>query len=111
MDVKISGMNPLYHYEKFGKKENRSTFVSDDELNQRYYDLILNSHYFDRNWYVDAYDIPDNVDPVRHYLDEGFTKGYDPSPDFTTNGYYEENIAVKLHKFNPLLHYELYGKK
>lgn len=106
VDVKFSGMNPLYHYERFGKNEGRPIFISDEELNQIYYDLILNSPNFDRKWYADTYDIPDSVDPVNHYLNEGFKMGYDPSPYFSGEEYYNDNAIVKLSGFNPLLYQE-----
>lgn len=45
-----------------------------------------------------------------HYLEKGWTKGYDPSGDFSTNGYLEAHRDVAAAGINPLLHYALYGQ-
>ena len=108
-DVKKTGMNPLVHYESYGRKENRIIHVSD--IPKRDYSLILNSQYFDKDWYENTYDIPDDVDSVAHYLNEGYLKRYNPGPDFNTHEYYQCNNDIKKIGMNPLVHYELYGRK
>lgn len=108
-DIESKGVNPLIHYEKFGKKENRIIHIS--EMPKRDYNVILNSSYFDKEWYRKTYDIPDDVDCAEHYLNEGYLKGYNPGPDFSTYEYYECNRDIKKVRANPLVHYELYGKK
>lgn len=108
-DIESEGVNPLIHYEKFGKKENRIIHIS--EMPKRDYNVILNSPYFDKEWYRKTYDIPDAVDCAEHYLNEGYLKGYNPGPDFNTYEYYQCNRDIKKIRVNPLLHYELYGKK
>lgn len=108
-DIESEGVNPLIHYEKFGKKENRIIHIS--QMPKRDYNVILNSSYFDKEWYRKTYDIPDDVDCAEHYLNVGFLKGCDPSPNFSTYEYYEANSDVRNLKMNPLIHYELYGKK
>lgn len=106
-DVEIVGMNPLLHYETYGRKENRIFKISD--IPQRNYSKILNSEYFDEDWYKSTYGIND-VDAADHYLNVGYAKGYNPSSDFSTFEYYERNRDVKEVRINPLLHYELYGR-
>lgn len=108
-DVEINGWNPLVHYELYGKKENRIIHTS--EIHQRNYSIISDSFYFDNAWYKSTYDIPSDVDCVEHYLIDGFLKGYNPGPVFSTFEYYENNKDVRANGMNPLLHYELYGKK
>ena len=107
-DVEIAEMNSLLHYELYGKKENRIIHISD--IGQRNHSIILNSPYFDGNWYKTIYKLDDDVDAAEHYLDIGFKKGYHPGPDFNTLLYYEANRDVKEVHMNPLLHYELYGR-
>ena len=107
-DVELDGMNPLVHYELYGRKENRIIKISD--IGQRDYSLISNSPFFDGDWYKSTYDI-DDIDLVEHYLNIGFVKGFNPGPDFSTFQYYECNLDVKDNAMNPLLHYELYGRK
>ncbi len=106
-DVELSGMNPLVHYELYGRKENR--IIHAENIHERDYNVILNSTYFDREWYEKTYGI-DSEDSVKHYLNVGFTKNYNPGPDFSTYEYWNCNKNVKEINMNPLLHYELYGK-
>ena len=107
-DVEDFGINPLLHYELYGKKEHRCVKLED--LMKRDYYLIFNSQFFDEKWYADTYGLSDDVDPVDHYLKEGYLKNYNPGPDFSTFEYYECNEDVKEWKMNPLVHYEFYGK-
>lgn len=102
--------NPLVHYELFGRKEKRDIYFS-DEQHQEDHDLIFNSPYFDKHWYERNYDLNGYEDSIFHYLNIGYTKGYNPGPGFSTNDYYECHPDVKEHGMNPLLHYERYGRK
>ena len=108
-DVKKSGMNPLLHYELYGRKEKRITRIS--QIHQRDYSVIKNSDYFDEEWYRNTYELANDVDLVDHYLNIGFLKRYNPSLDFSTYEYYENNLDIKEIQMNPLVHYELYGRK
>ena len=110
-DVENAGLNPLFHYEIYGRNEDRKITLSDDEYQKRF-SAISQSQYFDLKWYEDKYDISiDNLDPVNHYLKIGYKKGYNPGPNFSTEEYYKANPDVEKVGINPLLHYELYGKK
>ena len=68
---------------------------------------------FDRDWYNREY--PDvaavNLDPVRHYLDNGSREGRNPNPYFDTNWYVSNNPDVAAAGLNPFLHYLLYGAR
>ena len=108
-DVEEYGMNPLLHYELYGKKEERMIWISD--MNQRDYNCILNSNLFDKEWYGSTYGIDDDVDCVDHYLNVGVVRGYNPGPDFSTFEYYVCNNDAKIRGVNPLVHYELFGRK
>ena len=84
---------------------------SDEEI-QANYELISNSPLFDKDWYESSYnDVGDEIDPVFHYLNIGYAKGYDPGPDFSTFEYYECNKDVRKYGMNALIHYEKYGRK
>lgn len=100
VDVQASGINPLVHYEKYGKYEHR--FVSDFE-----YNTIKNSAYFDEVWYQKTYSI--TTDCVKHYLEKGWKLGYNPSEKFSTLSYLALNYDVRKEDTNPLLHYERFG--
>ena len=108
-DIESKGVNPLLHYEKFGRKENRIIHIS--QMPERDYSTILNSSFFDSEWYRRNYDIAEDVDCADHYLKIGFLKGYNPCPEFNTFEYLISNPDIKESNMNPLLHYELYGRK
>ena len=108
LDIYRDNLNPLVHYETHGIKENRPIHVS--ELYSRDYSLISDSPYFDEDWYKRTYDIHDE-DCVDHYLKTGYLKLYNPGPDFNTFQYLECNMDLKRIQINPLVHYELVGRK
>lgn len=108
-DVKAKGTNALLHYESYGKKENRVISIAEKDI--RDYDIILNSSYFDKDWYESTYEISEDIDSADHYLHAGFIERYDPGPDFSTREYYDCNRDVKKVLENPLVHYELFGRK
>ena len=106
-DIKQRGMNPLVHYEKDGKNEGRHLSVAEYHLS-----VISNSPYFDKAWYGKTYDLSNEPESgATHYLKIGFKRGYNPGPDFDTNEYYELNPDVKKAGMNPLLHYEINGRR
>ena len=108
-DVKAKGTNALLHYESYGKKENRVISIAEKDI--RDYDIILNSSYFDKDWYESTYEISEDIDSADHYLHAGFIERYDPGPDFSTREYFDCNRDVKKVLENPLVHYELFGRK
>ncbi|WP_296876424.1 hypothetical protein [uncultured Methanobrevibacter sp.] len=101
-------MNPLLHYELHGRNENR-IYKLDKEKYIKFYNAISNSPFFDGDWYCSVYDVGD-VDPINHYLNIGYARGFNPGPDFSTNDYYDANPDVKEYGMNALVHYELYGR-
>lgn len=107
-DVEYYGMNPILHYELYGRDEGR--FLDISELNKRNYSAILNSSFFDEDWYRSTYNMDVDVDCIEHYLKEGYKIGYNPGPDFSTYEYYECNKDIKNLNENPLVHYEISGK-
>lgn len=81
-------------------------------MKKKPYTTIEKSKYFDRKFYAEKYlvDLP-GVDPVDHFLNVGWRKGFDPSSEFSINDYYQRRPDVKKVDINPLLHYEYYGKR
>ena len=72
--------------------------------------VIAASRYFDAAWYTTHY--PDvSGDPALHFLEKGWKEGKDPSPAFSTGAYLATNPDICFHQLNPLLHYELKGRK
>ena len=76
------------------------------------YDDIAKSKYFNKRWYLRKYtDVArKGVDPVLHYLNNGWKEGRNPGPKFDTKKYLEYNPDVRKANINPLLHYERNGK-
>lgn len=74
------------------------------------YKLVKRSKYFDAKWYLKQY--PDvaksGMSPALHYLEYGWHEGRNPGPNFDTSGYLKRYPDCNI---NPILHYELYGKK
>jgi glycosyltransferase involved in cell wall biosynthesis/SAM-dependent methyltransferase len=74
--------------------------------------LISNSLYFDRDWYLNSY--PDvmaaRIDPALHYLIHGYRENRDPGPSFSSSEYLNLHADVKAAGMNPLLHYLRHGQ-
>lgn len=81
-------------------------------VNIRSYEQLKDSDEFDADYYIYTYNLPiSRKYALLHYLDVGFKKGMNPNPDFSGREYYKLNPDVKSAGLNPLVHYELYGKK
>jgi hypothetical protein len=74
------------------------------------YDLV--AEHFDCEFYLTTY--PDvaaaGIDPIRHYLDAGWSERRDPSLLFSTSFYMESNPDVVAAGVNPFYHYHAAGK-
>ena len=74
--------------------------------------------YFDAAWYEEQYhpdyekDCPNMSGFVSlyHYLQTGWKRGYNPSPDFDGNAYLEQHEDAKKSGTNPLWHYVMSEK-
>ena len=77
------------------------------------YKLASNSNLFNKKWYLKTY--PDvkkaKLDPFKHYMNEGWKEGRNPSKNFDTNAYLTAHQDVKKAQKNPLWHYLKYGQK
>lgn len=60
---------------------------------------------FDAYFYLKKYDIKMGMDPIKHYLKEGWGKGYNPAPWFSTSFYLRANPDVVEAGVNPFVHY------
>lgn len=108
-DVAANGINPLMHYVLSGRDEGRqvrpSAFVRKAEDSQ------IAAPYFDSAFYRrQAPDLADAVDPLTHFLDEGWRAGFDPSPGFSTMRYLEAYTDVAVTGQNPFMHWLVYGR-
>jgi hypothetical protein len=73
---------------------------------------IRKSGLFDTDWYLENYqDVrKSGIEPVRHYLKEGWKEGRNPSGWFNTKRYLEQYPDVKESGLNPLYHYIRFGQ-
>lgn len=86
--------------------------IRPDNLEQYYFDKIVESGLFDPSYYRKqcADELAQSQNPLAHYLDVGMSKGYDPSPEFNTNFYKKQNPDVVEAGINPFIHYVCNGQ-
>lgn len=73
--------------------------------------VIRYSYFFDEQWYRKKYMASTkDIEPAAHYLYHGYKDGNDPSPRFSTEGYFRLYIDILEGGINPLWHYEKHGK-
>lgn len=74
-------------------------------------DSPAESELFDANYYLTTYEDvrAAGVNPLQHYLEQGWREGRDPSAGFSTNAYLERYADVRLRRINPLIHYLRHG--
>lgn len=79
----------------------------DEDLN-----LIRNSGYFNRDWYLEHNpDVKNSrLDPIKHYYLFGGFEGRDPSSQFDSSTYLETHPEIKNAGINPLVHHLKFGK-
>ena len=96
-------INPLYHY-LINKKQNCIDWdilkLKDNEL-------------FDESYYLSNYkDVRDSgVNPLFHFVHDGWKELRDPNPLFNTKYYLDSNYDVREYGINPLIHFIEYGWK
>jgi hypothetical protein len=108
-DVAAAGINPLIHYLQFGKRENRQLriFTHQDTVK-----LVRESEYMDIRYYLENnIDVRlAGVDPVEHFMADGWKEGRSPSAAFSVRDYLLANPDVAVAGINPLIHYLQVGK-
>ena len=67
--------------------------------------IIKESGLFSENWYISNYNLDKNISAMEHYMNVGWKCMYDPSPLFSTFGYFVLNRDVFKANANPLLHF------
>lgn len=73
------------------------------------YYIIKKSDLFDSEWFKNTYNLSDDENPIKYYLNYGVEKGLNPSKDFDTRWYLKEYEDVEKSGMNPLIHYIQYG--
>ncbi|MEQ8379654.1 hypothetical protein [Parvibaculum sp.] len=124
-DVHSSGIDPFVHFVLWGRAEGRAGvppgtapceaplkpgIQTVDEFDERI-ETIQND--FDPDFYLSRYADVEmlNVDPLRHYLEQGAAELRDPSREFSTAYYLESNPDVASSGMNPFLHFLVEGRR
>ena len=94
-DVGRSGMDPLYHYLRYGGFEGRDPNPD-----------------FNSDWYSQTYltVAGARVNPLLDYVRTGSKSGHDPSPFFRTSWYVCRFQAEEKSGLGPLLHFQRLGR-
>jgi len=112
----------ILHYIRFGKNENRMfknhTIAQKENITESLHikDLKMKTvtiDEFDKEYYLSLYsDVRDSgVDPIIHFMKDGWKEGRNPSPNFNTNYYLNKYKDVKDSGINPFIHYMIFGKQ
>lgn len=113
-DIAIANVNPLQHYLTAGKNEIRETSVTHlleaTEENIQFQRALIDS-LFDAEWYATEYpSVQDSgLDPVEHYLRNGWLEELNPSADFSTVEYRSTQMKEGSVSINPLVHFSMFG--
>ncbi len=112
-DVRGEGINPLIHFERWGREEKRqSVSVADYESRTRANKLVRRVELFDLAYYRSQLPderFPDVLSALDHYLATGWLDGLDPHPSFSTRGYLHDNPEVAESGNDPLTHHVRHG--
>ncbi len=105
-DVQATGWNPLVHFLREGEAEGRllNPFLDDVRI-------IRESGLFDDAYYRHFRpDVPDDVEPLHHFLAHGADEGFDPGEGFSTSDYVRQHPDIITTGLNPLIHYLRHGR-
>ena len=112
-DVWKAGVNPLVHYEEWGKAEQRNPVsVVEYEHLPRSKKIIRRVELIDLSYYqaqVSDTRFADVLVALDHYLATGWQAGLDPHPSFSTRGYLHDNWDVAADGIDPLTHFVHHG--
>jgi len=117
-DVLRKGVNPFYHYLRWGTREGRfpnPTAAKIAKTAQPPADPVetLVRSGFDETFYAQQRPeiTANHVDPVKHYLAFGWRMGLDPAPYFSTEYYLSCSPDVRTAGINPFYHYLRWGQR
>ena len=81
------------------------------EVEEEYLNInnIPNGAYFDIAYYRKNYLKDEKIDPIKHYLEIGADKGFNPNEYFDTKFYIDSYPEIKKAGYNPLVHYIKWG--
>ncbi|MGH6868376.1 MAG: rhamnan synthesis F family protein [Methylocella sp.] len=106
-DVEKAGENPFVHFILHGREEGRTSRAVDERDRELALDYLAIAPEFDCKYYLLRN--PDvanaQMDPVKHFIQSGWTESRNPRADFNTGYYYFANKDVIPCGVNPFRHY------
>ncbi len=102
-----SRLKRMYRWTFIDKRPLKKKLTTLPVILSKQYKFIKKSGLFDAAYYLQQYaDVRSmNVDPLEHYMTEGFKERNDPNPLFDSSYYEEKNPEIKLSGSNPLWHF------
>jgi len=82
--------------------------MSEEEASARRREIALltDNAWFERDWYrAQNSDLGDMIDPVEHFVLQGWREGRDPGPRFSVQWYQAAYPDVPMADLNPLIHF------
>lgn len=113
-DVAGTGVNPFHHYIRIGRRERRSAVPRPAKTKQNAAPVqqVMNQPEFDRDFYLGRY--PDvaaaGIDPLQHYMTNGWKERRDPAAFFSTGYYLDTYPDIARAGINPFSHYVATGR-
>jgi hypothetical protein len=112
-DVEKDHHNPFTHYLRHGRKEGRRPLPVDETERQLAIDYLVIAPELDKEFYLSQY--PDiaaaGIDPVKHFIEAGWSEFRNPRANFITSYYYYNNKEVIPDNVNPFRHYIERGRQ
>lgn len=112
-DVRNADVEPFFHFISEGRREGRSLVPEQNiSVPEKPEERAVLEGEFDAEFYLLAN--PDvrraGIDPLLHYVNNGWRELRDPSPKFSTKYYLDSNPDVSAAGVNPFFHYLLTGR-
>jgi hypothetical protein len=112
-DVRAAAVNPFLHYLAEGRREGRLPRADLNLPDSLLLEWRTIAPEFDDAFY--RANNPDvvqaGVEPILHFLTNGWKEGRDPSPDFSVRFYLDAHADVRAANINPLTHYVSEGRR
>jgi GT2 family glycosyltransferase len=109
--IAIAGYEPLLHFILYGREEGRGRlFDLDSSMREEKPGIIRFLGDFDYQSYREKSGISDDVDPIEHYIEEGWKQGIAPNSWFDPAFYLARYEDVLDAKTEPYTHYIVCGR-
>src|ERR1700730_1814674 len=111
-DVEKAGINPFVHYLLHGREEGRPSEAEGRDRSMAL-DYSIIAPEFDVDYYLSRYPDVKNakIDPIEHYITNGWRESRNPRADFNTTYYCIMNQDVISSGVNPFRHFIKSGRQ